>query len=82
MITSTADRSRGIAVPKKVSLLSAWFKAARLSIPEIPNPDTDRTWKFTESVATTKLIRYTLQKDSDIVTVVIDREADAFSRDS
>lgn len=67
--------SRKFGAPKKVEQMSAWFKAARKVIPEIPNPE-QTDWQITCEHATSdaKFITFELANSvGDRCSVIIDR---------
>lgn len=71
--------TRGMVVPKKVTSLEHWLKAARKAIPQIPNLSTGECI-IEQHHATPKNITFHLRRANGTrVYVVIDRERDALS---
>lgn len=67
-------RGASFGVPSESSLF-AYFKAARIAIPDIPNPE-DGEWFLSNAVATISMVVFELHNDEgERGLVVVDRKA-------
>lgn len=75
-VVAGVSRNRRFGAPS-VATTAAWYKAARIAIPEIPNLKKDPTWTLAnEPVVSVKWIRYDLvNKAGGKCYVIIDRTA-------
>jgi hypothetical protein len=68
-------RSAGLVVPKKAGEIFQWFKAARVALEQIPNPE-DGKWFLSNVVATVDGIVFEMHSDNgEKGLIVIDRKA-------
>lgn len=68
-------KNRRFGAPK-IATTTAWLKAARAAIPEIPNPKKNPTWSILNETVSVKWIRIDLvSKIGEKCYVVINREA-------
>jgi hypothetical protein len=65
--------TKKMSAPKKVEQIEAWFKQARKTIPEIPDPE-QTDWQITHKDATIKWIKFEMHNTvGERCYVVIDR---------
>jgi hypothetical protein len=70
-------RNASLPTPSTGSELWAWWKAARLALPTIPDPD-DGEWFISHAFATIAVVIYELHNDNgEKGLVIIDRRAPA-----
>lgn len=72
----SSKRMVGYPIPKRASELWEWYRAARIAIPQIPNP-LDLGWTISHAVATVDYVIFEMHSRSgERGTIFIDRKLD------